>query len=343
MTLDLSIVIASYKTRELTGRCLRSIVDQTSGLQYEIIVVDNASDDGSAEMIEREFPDVRLVRNDRNAGFAAAQNIGLTRAGGRFLLVLNSDVLFVGNAAKVLVDFLRSAPEGVGVVGPQVLNADGSVAPSARRAFVSRRMVGLGIVNRHFRFKRLVPERFVRRSLGFVLSRWHDNYAAHDTIREVDFVDGICALFRREALERVGLFDEQFFFDHEINDLSYRIRAAGWRIVFFPGVQVIHLAHSSRKKIAAIVVETHRSELIIHAKYNPDLVPYIKRTVRRVVTLRKWVAAAMFLSRRSGELEPIYARILDLADSFDAAAVFSNERIPRLDTKEPSRTDRISP
>src|SRR5205807_877823 len=137
---------------------------------------------------------------------------------------------------------------------------DGTDAPTARRATTSKLMIALSIINRHFYFKRFLPEPWMRKYLGFLLRRWHDNYASQDLPRNVDFVDGMCVLVKREVLQQVGLFDELYFFDMEIMDLSNRIRKHGWNIEFFPGARVIHLAHATRKKNPRLLIETHRSE-----------------------------------------------------------------------------------
>jgi GT2 family glycosyltransferase len=338
-TMDLSIVIASYNTREITKRCLTSVLSQTAGLEYEIIVVDNASSDDSAQMIEREFPAVKLICSRENLGFGTAQNIGLCQARGKYFLVLNSDAVFVGNAAKILVDRLRSGPSDLGVVGPQILNADRTVAASARRALHARPMIVLGILNRHFVIKRLLPpEPLLRKYLGFVLARWHDNYVRHDVIREVDFVDGMCALMKREVLEEVGLFDEQFFFDREMEDLANRTRGRGWRIEFYPRAQVIHLAHASRKKFPRIIVETHRSDLIYYAKYAPDLVPLVRQAVLCVVSLK--LLLLRFGTLLAGHKEQwrearhLCGEIIRFYRQFQPSSVKANERIRSLPSRE---------
>jgi GT2 family glycosyltransferase len=333
--MDLSVVIASYNTKDITRRCLTSVLNQTEGLKYEIIVVDNASSDGSVEMIERQFPAVKLICNSENLGFATAQNIGLCQARGKYLLALNSDAVFVGNAAKILVDRMQTGPRDLGVVGPQILNLDGTVAASARRALLSRPMIVLGIFNWHFGIKRLLPpDPLLRKYFGFVLARCHDNYVRHDLIREVDYIDGMCALMKREVLEAVGLFDEQFFFDREIEDLANRIRGRGWRIEFYPQAQVIHLAQASRKKFPRVMVETHRSNLIYYAKYAPELVPLVRRVTLCVVFLR--LLLLRFGTLLGGRNEQWYEalhlcrEIIRVCRQFQPASAKANEQIRSL-------------
>ena len=336
--MDLSIVIASYNTCEITCRCLEAVFRATRDLKKEVIVVDNASRDQTCAMIVRKFPEALLIRNDRNVGFAAAQNIGLKRSSGRYLMILNSDVFLEEDMPRRMLEHFGRVDGRIGVLGPQILNPDGSVAPSARRFFLGRPMILLGVINRYFNFKRFLPEQFMRRNLGFLLGRWHDNYAAHDGIREVDFVDGMCFLVRRETLEEAGLFDEQFFFDEEILDLSLRIRKSGWRIEYFPPARAMHVGHASRKLFSPIVVETQRSEFIFCSRHVPHLLPFVRGAVIAVVGLkRSLLFPALLFGDRSGEkrrMLDIYGQILSLARAVDAEAFRRGAVIPRLSRPE---------
>lgn len=336
--MDLSIIIASYNTVNITRRCLNSIFSQTKEIEFEVIVVDNNSIDGSTEMVAKEFPEVKFIRNTVNLGFAAAQNIGLQIATGRFLLVLNSDVLFVGNPSKTLIDYLSTADINIGVVGPQILNPDRTIAPSARRTKTSKLMLVLSIINRHFGFKRfLPPETLLRKYLGSVFASLHDNYASHDQIKDVGYVDGMCTMFRREALYDSGLFDEQFFLDYEIVDLSNRIRSCGWRIQFYPRAKVIHLGHASRKNVSHIVIETHWSELIYYAKYQPHYLQFLKTIVQATITLKLFILQITNLvcgtSSMRIETLKIYRQIQQVCLYFDRELAKENERIPKLNNR----------
>jgi len=331
---DLSIVLVSFNTRETTRRCLETIFRETRGLVFEVIVVDNDSRDGSAAMIAAEFPGVRLIRNDRNSGFGAAQNIGLGAARGEFLLVMNSDVFFVGNAARRLVDLMRQGPADVGAVGPEILNPDGTWAPSARRAVQPGPVLILKGINRHFPFRASLPEDWMRRRAGFLFFRWHDNYQPRETTREADWVDGMCVLFRRAALEESGLFDERYFFDYEIVDLSMRLRRRGWRIVFDRRASVVHEVHSSRSRNPRILVETHRSELLFYADYAPQNYRLLIRTFRVLVGVKK-VLLNLGLggakgSREAAERRMIYDRILALSREMRTPAAVPRAKIPAL-------------
>ena len=226
----LSVVIVSYNTRVMTLECLGVLADELRNLAAEVFVVDNASNDGSAEAIRTAFPDVRLLLNEQNAGFGAANNLALRQTRGRYLLLLNTDAFPRPGAVAGLVNFLEQSPE-IGVVGPRLIYKDGALQQSC------------------FRFT--TPWYAWTENLGLTkLFRRHpalDDYRAwdHATEREVDFVIGACLLLRREAYQQVGGFDERFFMYQEEADWEKRIKAAGWKIVFTPTAEVVHLAGAS--------------------------------------------------------------------------------------------------
>lgn len=332
--MDLSIIIVSYNTIDITRKCLQSVISQTCDIEYEIICVDNNSQDGSVKMIKNEFPSVLLIENQENQGFAKAQNIGILHSVGQYVLVLNSDVYFVGNVCRKMIDFLAKGPVGRGAVGPRILNPDNTVAPSAGIMRYSRKMLLLSIINRHFYFKRFLPEKMMRKYFGFILGKLHYNYSAHDQIQLVDFVDGMCVLLKREVLQKTGLFDEQFFFDSEILDLMNRMNADGWKVFYFPEVQVIHLGQASRKKHSPILVEKYRSELIFHAKYNKQYVPFLQKAAMVVTGIRIFFAKIGLIFNKSHQdrIQTIQLcrRIQQVVQTFDADAAIMNPRIPFL-------------
>lgn len=325
-----SVIIVSYNTRDVTCRCLESILQQTHGLSYEVILVDNASMDGSVDKIRREFPTVKIIESNRNLGFGAAQNLGMQYASGEYLLVLNSDVIIVDDAITTLARALQAGPKRLAVVGPRVVQVNGTLAPSARRARLGTPLQVLGVVNRHLRFKRFLPEEALRRVAGPVLGRFHDNFRPHTTREQVDFVDGMCALVTRDALEEVGLFDEQYFFDYEIADLANRMRSHGWTIEFIPEAEVIHIGHVSRKKTSRILIETIRSELTYYAKHFPNDLALI-RTVNEILSLAKYgyfrVTRAL---KNNDDEQDIYREILKVCREFDPQRARCEDRIPRF-------------
>jgi len=329
--MDLSITIASYNSCQVTRQALESICRETCGLDYEIIVVDNASVDGSPDMIASEFPQVRLIRSECNLGFAAAHNRALAEAKGDFLLVLNSDILFVNNHAGQMFRQLHASSPNIGIIGPQIVNLNGSLAPSSRRRiFNSRCLVALSAINQSFPFGRLLPMNFMRRYFGRLLGRVHDNFAPPASAQEVEWLDGMCVMFRREVLKQTGLFDEQYFFDYEIGDLLIRSRAKGWRIIFDPTINIIHLGGYSRRKASRIMIESYRSQLIYYAKHMPDYLPML----RRLQLILLWIKIKLFWSWHSDcrrETIDILKETRKIITAFSPNLVRERERIPQLD------------
>lgn len=227
---DLSVVIVSYNTRQMTLECLRELYANRDGLAAEVWLVDNASHDGTPAAVREAFPHVNLIENDRNAGFGAANNQGMSRASAPFVLLLNTDAFVKPGAIAALVDYLKNHPD-VGVVGPRLLNRDGSLQqscfrfPSPLRCWMENLWVYAAIRN-HPR-----------------ISDYH--HWPHDRERRVDFVIGACLMVRREVFEKVGGFDERFFMYSEETDWQWRMRQAGWAVAFTPAAQVVHLGGGS--------------------------------------------------------------------------------------------------
>lgn len=219
--LRISIIVVTYNTCEITLECLRVAKAALQGLTFEIIVVDNASNDGSVEAIRTSHPEVRIISNQKNFGFGSANNQGMRIATGDLFLLLNSDAFPRPDAVTALCDFLAKNPKA-GVVGPRLLNSDGTLQvscypfPSPSYAW----MENLGL------------------SKGY--SCW-----PHNTLRRVDFVSGACMLVRRRIFEQIGGFDESFFMYAEEADWQRRICNANWEIFFLPDACVTHLGGAS--------------------------------------------------------------------------------------------------
>jgi GT2 family glycosyltransferase len=217
----LSAIIVSYNTRQMTLDCLQKLHATLEGLNSEVIVVDNASTDNSVAAIRERFPDVRLIANERNTGFGAANNQAMAVARGEYFLLLNSDAFPEPDAIRALLDFMRANPKA-GVTGPRTHNADGSLQlscfrlPSPGYAWLENLWLSDGY------------------------RRW-----PHDAVRRVDFVIGACMLVRRDVYEQVGGFDERFFMYSEETDWQRRIHDAGWEIVFVPQAHITHLGGAS--------------------------------------------------------------------------------------------------
>lgn len=255
MAIDLSVCIVSWNVRPYLEKCLIALPSALSGLKYEIIVVDNASSDGSAVLAER-FPFVRWVQNDANVGFARANNQAIQLSQGRFLCFLNPDTEPQPGSLRLLARYLEAHPD-VGVVGPQLRYPDGTVQPS------------------RYRFPSVTVALAESTPLEW---HWPQNpWARHyrcadrspDEEQEVDWLNGACLLVRREVIEQVGGFDEGYFLYSEELDLCRRARDAGWRVVYVPQAVVIHHeGRSSEQVIAARHVHFNRSRVRYFRKFH---------------------------------------------------------------------------
>jgi len=222
----------------------------------ETFVVDNASRDGSADMVATEFPWVRLIRSERNCGYAHANNVALRKARGKRVLLLNPDTELPGTALTDLMKHLDEHPE-VGAVGPKLVRADGSLDLACRRSFPSPEIAFYRLLG----LSRLFPHspRFGRYNL---------TYLDHDVEADVDSVAGACMLIRREAIDQAGLLDERFFMYGEDLDWAFRIKEHGWRIRYNPAVTVLHhKGASSRQFSERATNDFYRSMQLFYEKH----------------------------------------------------------------------------
>ena len=263
---DIAIVIVSYNTRELLSECLRSIYESRGGVTIEVYVVDNCSDDGSAEMARNQYPRIqRVITCETNRGYAAANNLGLKAAGfdGRtegnrasYALLLNPDTVLPPTALREMLDFMDMRSDA-GASGPKLVRPDGTLDWACRRSFPSPavsfyRLVGLA---------RLFPNhpRFARYNL---------THLNPDDTAEVDSLVGAFMMIRGNALSQVGLLDEAFFMYGEDLDLCFRIKERGWKVLYYPGVTVLHhKGASSRQRSFRSIYEFYRAMYLFHDKH----------------------------------------------------------------------------
>ena len=254
----LSIVIVSWNVREDLRECLQSLLrEEGSRLEsgeIEIIVVDNASTDGTAKMIEREFPQVKLLVNLQNLGYTKANNIGINHSRGKYILLLNPDTIVHQGALQALIDCAESHPEA-GIIGAKLLNPDGSVQRSAR----SFPDIGAGLFRNTF-LGRLFPNNpFVRR---YLLADF-----GYDEVREVDWVSGAAMLVRRDLIERIGGLDERFWAYCEDVDLCWRAWQAGYKVLFCPNAVITHkVGRSSDQRLVPSLIQHHKSMWLFYLK-----------------------------------------------------------------------------
>lgn len=227
--MDLSIAIVSWNTRDLLDGCLKSIFETTFGIEFEVIVVDNASSDGSAETVCGKYPQVRLIENADNVGFAAANNQAYAVSESKFFLLLNPDTVVRGDALKKLAEFLDNH-DRAGAVGPLVLNADDSLQYSWAK-FPTVCSEAMGRLDRRI-------DGLARTPTTAEETRTLDPFRA-------DWVGGCCLMIRREAVEQVGLMDESLFMYCEETDWCYRLHKSGWEVWFDPAAVIVHLGGQS--------------------------------------------------------------------------------------------------
>jgi len=234
--MDVSIIIVAWNVRDFLHNCLRSIYQETKGLDFEVIYVDNASADASVEMVVEKFPQVKIIRNRENRGFATANNQGIRIAKGRYVLLLNSDTVVLDNAIAKTVEFADAHPDAA-VVGCRVLNPDKTLQPTC---FMFPSLLNM-LLSASYLYKLLPKSRF----FGRERMTWWDR---NDT-REVDVVTGCYMLVRREAIEDVGIMDERYFIYADETDWCYRFRKNGWKVLFVHEPEIIHYGGQTTKQI----------------------------------------------------------------------------------------------
>ncbi|MDI9639606.1 glycosyltransferase family 2 protein [Geitlerinema splendidum] len=269
---DLGIVILNWNTRDLLRKCLQTVFASEGAFSYQVIVVDNASTDGSADMVRAEFPQAMLIVNTENIGYPAGNNVGLRALGyggkgqvapdaPRYALLLNPDTEVPPTALQDMIRFMDSRPE-VGIAGPKLVLPDGSLDKACKRGFPTP-MVSLY----HFSgLARLFPNspRFARYNMTYI----HPDQEA-----EVDSVVGAYMQIRREAIDAVGLLDETFFMYAEDLDWAYRIKGAGWAVIYHPQVVVRHVKRAASRQSRKAQFEFWRAMLLFYRKHYRQTTP----------------------------------------------------------------------
>jgi N-acetylglucosaminyl-diphospho-decaprenol L-rhamnosyltransferase len=253
---DVSVVIVSYESRELLGHCLAALAaDAGRTATTEVIVVDQASADGTAAWLAAEHPDVRIVALEENVGFGAGNNRGAAIAEGRWLLLLNSDAYVRGGAIDELVRFAEARP-AIGVAGPRLLWPDGRLQRSCRRFPTVFRLA-----TEYLYLRKLAPR-------SRILNGFYCGDVAHDEPWRVDWLTGACLLVRRDLFERLGGFDETFFLYSEEVDLLFRAAQVGAETWFDPAAEVTHVWGGTAGRASALTLEEQaRSHVRYFAKH----------------------------------------------------------------------------
>jgi len=251
----------NWNTCEILRNCLVSIFASTKDVEFEVIVIDNASSDGSVDMVKSEFPQVEIIANTENRGFAAANNQGITIARGRYVLLLNNDTVVLDGVIDNTVAFADSYPKA-GITGCRVLNKDKTLQPSC---FMFPSALNM-FLSTTYLYKLFPKSKFFGRS--------HMTWWDRNDIKEVDVVTGCFMLVRREVIEQVGLLDERFFMYAEETDWCYRIKQTGWQIMFTPNAEIIHLHGVSSKQVKPKMVVQWRRSMLLFFKKHRSLLAY---------------------------------------------------------------------
>lgn len=278
--MDLSVIVLSWNTRALLVNCLESLMSQTGRLAFEVIVADNASEDGSREMVAALFPRVTLVVNSTNVGFGSGNNAALPHASGRFVMFLNSDTVVTDGALDALVTFADSSPD-IGIVGAKLLNGDGTLQYSCRRY----PNLGAGFF-RSTPLGKLFPRN--QFAADYMMTDWD-----HATPRDVDWVSGAALMIRRALIDQIGCFDEAFYMYCEDVDLCRRANQAlipspkaggaqtsnrNWQVVYFPDAVIYHLiGKSSDQAPTRMTFEFHKSQYLFYKKHYRATTPFLLR------------------------------------------------------------------
>ncbi|MFH1336028.1 MAG: glycosyltransferase family 2 protein [Candidatus Zixiibacteriota bacterium] len=234
--MNITIIIVTWNSEGVIRNCMDSIIQNTGERQPEIILVDNNSSDQTVKIVAEHYPRVNLIRNKDNLGYAEANNQGIEKSRGEYLLLLNPDTEVRENSLISMIQFMEENPR-TGALGPQLLNPDGTVQPSCREfptyATLLWEFSGLS---------RLFPK-------SKIFGHWRMGYFNFDRIREVDQPMGSCLLLRRRTLEEVGVFDRSFPMFFNDVDLCYRIKKTEWKIYFFPDAQILHHKGASTRQV----------------------------------------------------------------------------------------------
>ncbi len=243
--IKLSTIIVSYNTKDLLKECLSSVVAAIENLEAEIIVVDNDSTDGTVEMLEGQVQnEIKILRNKENLGFARANNIGIQNSSGKYILLLNSDTIVEKNTIAEMVKYMEQNPK-IGVATCRVELPDNSLDPACHRGFPTP----WASMTYFLGLERLFP-------MSKIFGQYHLGFLPMGEPHEIDSPSGAFYLVRREVIDRVGMLDEDYFMYGEDLDWSFRIKQAGWKIMYYPFVKITHFKKRSGR--AGVDVKTRK-------------------------------------------------------------------------------------
>lgn len=276
-----SVVIVNWKTPRLLARCLDSIQEDRGAKDFEIIIVDNASGDGSVEMLAKDYPYVKVVANNENVGFSRACNQVIPGAAGQYVLLLNPDTVVVENAISKLADFMDAHPD-CGTAGPKVLNPDGTLQLACRRSFPTPEAAFYRVTY----LSRIFPN-------NPVFSKYNLSSADPTKVLEVDALSGSCMMVRADIIKQIGLLDENIFMFGEDIDWCWRIKQAKWKVFYTPDPVVYHIhGAASRLRPIGTTINLHKGMEVFYRKH---LAQKYWAPFNLLVYAAIWIRAGLFI------------------------------------------------
>jgi len=310
VNMDLSVVIVSYNTKEITLSCIKSVIKHTKGIKYEIVVVDNASSDGSVTAVQKfkvnsskSKPKIIFIGSDKNLGFAGGNNLGIKKSKGRYVLFLNSDTIIHDNVLGDLTQWMDSH-EKVGIVSCGLLNEDGSIQgtggyfPTLVRVFSWMTIQDIPGVDSTIKPFHPMKEKSFSTGAGFYKKR-----------KELDWVTGAFMFMRKDVIDAVGLFDERYFMYTEETDYCYRVKMKGWEVFYEPKWSITHIGGASGSNESSILKEFGGVKRFYHKHYPKWQYPILRALLKLGAFLR---VIAFFVFKGKGDAG-IYAKALRVA------------------------------
>ncbi|HEY0795956.1 MAG TPA: glycosyltransferase family 2 protein [Acidisarcina sp.] len=247
---DISILIVSFNTKDVLRECLRSVVASSVGLSVETIVVDNCSRDGSMAMVREEFPWAQVIESEQNLGFGGANNLGFEAATGKYVVLLNSDAFLGADTLRVSLDKMEADPH-VGLAGGRLVGRNGKLQRSARMfpSLLRQALILSGLSDHYPR----------SRFFGQSDRTWADPMQP----AEVDWVPGAFSIIRADLLDKIGFFDPRFFLYYEEVDLCMRIKQAGYKVMYWPDIEVIHIGGESSRQVKTLEMSKTGAQLVL--------------------------------------------------------------------------------
>ena len=292
--MDISVIIVNYNVRDFLSNALTSLFRALEGLTSEVFVVDNASDDGSVELIKKEFPQVQLIANRGNAGFAKANNQALARSTGRYILLINPDTLVQEDTVRVLMEYFNGN-NIAGMAGCKILNPDGTLQLACRRSFPTP----WNAFTKTFGLSSLFPH-------SKLFARYNLTYLDPDVTVEVDAVSGSFMMIRREVYEKIGGLDEKFFMYGEDLDWCYRVQQAGWKVMYVPATSIIHYKGESTKRSDIDELKIFYNAMRLFVRKHHAGSPFFEWFIYSGIFFRR------FLANFGKILQPLSVAMLDM-------------------------------